>query len=99
MTSAKPGTPNTSNPRSPTNPKPEKQEPQTLHPQPLTKTAPLPHKPPPPFPSPSQKEHVAKRRLMDVTDPDTDQPYGSDASGTYTPRTEMKGFVLGLFGV
>lgn len=36
------------------------------------------------------QEHVAKRRLMDVTDPDTDQPYGSDASGTYTPRTDGK---------
>lgn len=36
------------------------------------------------------REHMRKRRLMDVTDPDTNEPYGSDASGTYTPRTDGK---------
>mmetsp|Transcript_151789 Transcript_151789/g.485132 ORF Transcript_151789/g.485132 Transcript_151789/m.485132 type:complete len:924 (-) Transcript_151789:93-2864(-) len=36
------------------------------------------------------QEYMAKRRLMDVTDPDTDKPYGSDPSGTYTPRMDGK---------
>mmetsp|Transcript_86510 Transcript_86510/g.253219 ORF Transcript_86510/g.253219 Transcript_86510/m.253219 type:complete len:919 (-) Transcript_86510:3-2759(-) len=34
------------------------------------------------------QEHIKKRKLMDVTDPDTNEAYGSDPSGTYTPRVD-----------
>lgn len=35
-------------------------------------------------------EMEKRRRMMDVTDPDSGEPYGTDPSGTYTPRMDGK---------